>query len=162
MENKRGQGLSTNAIILIVLGVIVLVILAVGFFAGWETIAPWISTNNVNTIAQQCSVACSTNSVYDYCTSRRTLKADNKKIEGTCEIFSIGYQYGIESCPNLCETKKECEKMNFKVVGEVDSISGKPVKRIEGCGDGKEEVMALDTSGIDMCCAPKNSQLVSE
>ena len=43
--NKRGQGLSTNAIILIVLGVVVLVVLIGGFTIGWGQMAPWIKTN---------------------------------------------------------------------------------------------------------------------
>lgn len=75
---KRGQGLSVNAIILIVLGVVVLVVLILGFTMGWNRIAPWLSTNNVDTIVQQCSVACSTGSVYDYCSVERELKVNTK------------------------------------------------------------------------------------
>lgn len=92
--NKKAQGLSTNAIILIVLGVIVLVILAIGFFAGWEKIAPWIKpSNNVQEIADACSMACSMNSVYDYCSVKRELK-----IEETVGEFEDGQKY---TCNNL-------------------------------------------------------------
>lgn len=107
---KRGQGLSTNAIILIVLGVIVLVILILGFTIGWEKISPFISRDNVDTIATQCSLACSTESVYDFCTKERTLKAEGlpnnvNEVSNTCEFFATDseYQkYGIEECPGLC------------------------------------------------------------
>jgi hypothetical protein len=110
MQNKRGQGLSTNAIILIVLGVIVLAVLVIGFIVGWEKIAPWMSKDNVGTIVTSCDVACSTNSVYDYCSKSRELKADDlpgnvKSIEGNCTFFSntAGYgKYGIIACPGLC------------------------------------------------------------
>jgi len=103
MKNKRGQGLSVNAIIMIVLGVIVLVILAVGFIAGWDKIAFWMSTNNVDTIAQQCSVACSTNSVYDYCSMERTLNDGKNKIVGNCTYFmNNNSNYGITNCSQIC------------------------------------------------------------
>ena len=100
--NKKAQGLSTNAIILIVLGVIVLVILTIGFFAGWEKIAPWISKNNVDTIVQQCEVACTTNSVYDYCSKERVLNDGENKVPGTCEIFQKSNKYGMASCNVQC------------------------------------------------------------
>ena len=117
--NKKAQGLSTNAIILIVLGVIVLVILAIGFFAGWEKIAPWIKpSNNVQSIVDACSMACSMNSVYDFCTVNRELKVDGKVIGKTsCEGFAtekvggegvnkdeLKYKdYKISTCTGLCD-----------------------------------------------------------
>ncbi|MDP2673180.1 MAG: hypothetical protein Q8O84_05190 [Nanoarchaeota archaeon] len=113
-EDKRGQGLSTNAIILIILGVVVLVMLIVGFTVGWSKLAPWISTNNVQTVVTACNTACSTGSVYDYCNLERTLKADDlpegiNEVKGTCQIFSsdepvngVDYsKYGIEACPTI-------------------------------------------------------------
>lgn len=110
--NKRGQGLSTNAIILIILGVFVLAILILGFTLGWSKLAPWISTNNVGTIVTSCKVACDTRSQYDFCGMERELKAgdfkDNKKIAtGTCNAFSDDsnkddfQKYGIEKCPSI-------------------------------------------------------------
>ena len=88
MNNKRGQGLSTNAIILMVLGVIVLVILIAGFIVGWSKIAPFLSKNNVDTIANQCSASCATNSQYDYTGKIMELNDGETKIKTTCEILS--------------------------------------------------------------------------
>ncbi len=112
MKNKRGQGLSTTAIILIILGVVLLVVLIIGFVMGWENIAPWLSGDNVDAIVQQCGVACSTNSIYDYCSKNRTLKVDDlpggiKEKEGSCDFFAnesnVNYtKYGIKECPGLC------------------------------------------------------------
>ena len=109
LENKKGQGLSTNAIILIVLGVVILVVLIIGFTMGWANIAPWLSGDNVNTIANQCDAACSTRSTYDFCTKPRELKASDlpdgvKSVKNSCAFFAneTGYEkYGIEKCPEL-------------------------------------------------------------
>ncbi|MEK6819827.1 MAG: hypothetical protein AABY03_01350 [Nanoarchaeota archaeon] len=57
MINKRGQGLSVNAIILIVLGIVVLVLMVLGFTIGWSKILPFISTNNADTLVTACSIA---------------------------------------------------------------------------------------------------------
>lgn len=108
MQNKRGQGLQTSTIILIILGVIVLVVLIIGFTIGWDKIAPWISTSNVDTIVTQCEVACSTSSVYDYCTRERVLKANDDTtgkdgLKKSCFILNRDYfnKYGIKACPAL-------------------------------------------------------------
>jgi len=122
MQNKRGQGLSTNAIILIILGVVILVVLILGFTMGWKTILPWIGGDNVDTIVNQCAAACSTQSVYDFCTKQRTLKssdlptADGKEKIEDCLFFSTyenkdSETYGIEACPGLCsESPAESEE----------------------------------------------------
>lgn len=104
MYNKRGQGLSTNAIILIVLGIVVLAVLVIGFTMGWDKIAPWISTSNVDTIKTQCSVACSTGSTYDYCNLKRDLKAEDEKLkDATCYYLSENQaKYGIDKCSTIC------------------------------------------------------------
>ncbi len=104
MDNKRGQGLSINAIILIVLGVIVLVVLIAGFAFGWSNLKDQLfSSNNVDKISQACDTACNLNSQYDYCTLTRDLKANdlpNKKVTDTCDNFvkNYGDKYGFKSC----------------------------------------------------------------
>jgi len=111
MFNKRGQGLSTNAIILIVLGVIVLVVLMLGFTVGWSKFAPWIVSDNVGSIVQQCDVACGSSNVYDFCSRGRELKADDlpggvKEVSGNCTYFATDAgleKYGVPDCPGLCD-----------------------------------------------------------
>jgi len=101
--NKRGQGLSTNVIILIILGVVVLSVLIIGFTAGWAKIAPWISTNNVDTIVTSCEVACSTQSVYDFCTAPREVKVSGENpVKGTCNsLTTSNVAFGIGNCPAI-------------------------------------------------------------
>ena len=101
--NERGQGLSTNAIVLIILGVFILAILIFGFTLGWGKIAPWISTSNVDTIVNSCAVACNTRSQYDFCTAPRELKADGVELKDvTCNYLAEKQKkYGIDSCGSV-------------------------------------------------------------
>jgi len=101
--NKRGQGLSTNAIILIVIGVIILVLLIVGFVMGWDKIIPWINpSNNVDDVKQACDIACSSGSSYKYCSQKRDLIAEGETIkDATCHWLSKNKPaYAISSCSN--------------------------------------------------------------
>jgi hypothetical protein len=105
MLDKRGQGLSTNAIILIILGVIVLLILIVGFTVGWDKIAPFLKTNNIETIKTSCISACATGNTYGFCTQNRTLKAEGVTVEDkTCFEFATNASYepyGIDECSSI-------------------------------------------------------------
>ena len=108
MENKRGQGMSTSTIILLILGLVILVVLVLGFTLGWNKIAPWINSNNVETIKTSCEAACSTGSVYDFCSVSRDVKDGVNKIFGaTCKALATdatlkARNYGISDCPDLC------------------------------------------------------------
>jgi hypothetical protein len=110
MENKRGQGMSTSTIILLILGLVILVVLILGFTMGWSKIAPWLSTTNLDTIETACGVACSTGSQYDFCSIERDIKdGTNDKFQATCQELVtnttyVSRGYGITACPNLCPT----------------------------------------------------------
>jgi hypothetical protein len=105
MENKRGQGLSTNTIILLILGLVILVVLILGFTLGWNKIFPFLSGNNVQAIVNDCEMACATQAKYDFCSSLRILNDGTTKIPNvncyelsTNEDYAI---YGIKPCPAL-------------------------------------------------------------
>lgn len=108
MDNKRGQGMSTSTIILLILGLVILVVLILGFTMGWNKILPWINSNNVETIKTSCEAACSTNSQYDFCTVVRDVRDGvNDKFSATCKALAteetyISRGYGISTCPDLC------------------------------------------------------------
>ena len=114
-KNNRGQELSTTTIILIILGIAVLVVLVIGFTIGWQKVVPWLSSNNVDTIASQCQAACTTSDTYGFCSLQRKLIAEDlpldasgkkpKDIISTCNFFSTGadyLKYNIGECPGLC------------------------------------------------------------
>lgn len=147
---KRGQGLSTNAIILIILGVVVLALMIIGFTVGWGNIAPWLSQDNVDKIVTQCESACATNSKYDYCTKERDLKAGNVEIKESCAVFSVisGYnQYGIDTCP-MIECDLSCEDIKIQDEEGVEKIAS--IK--ESCEDTEDDISSITS---DTCCIVK-------
>lgn len=112
--DKRGQGLSTSTIILLILGLIILVVLILGFTMGWDKLGPILGLgegkNNVDQIAQVCDLACSTKSTYDFCSRQRQIEIDSDKIPGTCSDFSDSNdadykaeyaEYGIARCIDI-------------------------------------------------------------
>lgn len=104
MINKRAQGMSISTIILLILGLVILVVLILGFTIGWQKIVPWIGSNNLDTLKNSCSTACATTSTYDFCSMKRTVKDGvNDKFDSTCLELSANpiYSnrgYGIETC----------------------------------------------------------------
>lgn len=108
MIDKRGQGLSTNAIILIILGLVVLVVLILGFTLGWNNLRDFVvPSNNIDSVAQSCQTACLTDSNFDFCSVNKTVNdGTNEEFEATC--FQLAndeeYQdrnYGIDACPSI-------------------------------------------------------------
>ncbi len=117
MENKRGQNLTLGTIILIVLGVAVLVLLIFGFSQGWNNLWGKVTSffgggNNVDTIIQSCTLACTTESEYDYCTLGRVVRLDDKKLPAqSCMELATNTTDGVnvDSCPALAEACKSCQ-----------------------------------------------------
>ncbi len=108
MINKKGQGMSINAVVLIVMAVLLLVILVIGFIIGWDKMLPWLGgKNNIETISTSCNTACSKGVTYDFCTVKREVKDGiNEKFEATCNELSskpefISRAYGIEPCHSI-------------------------------------------------------------
>lgn len=107
MQNKRGQELSTNAIIMIIIGIIVLVVMVLGFTIGWNRLLPFVSSNNIENLKTGCSTACATQNDYNYCTLPREVNDGvNEKFTDTC--FNLATKtdyasrnYGIESCSTV-------------------------------------------------------------
>lgn len=154
--DKRAQGLSTNAIILIILGVVVLVVLILGFYIGWGNLKDKLvgSNNNVDTIVQACATACATNSKYDFCSVPRELKAENgigaKTDCATFSVIGIYSQYGIEKCPAIsCEFP--CEDIMKK--GET-RITSEKEKCDEASEDDITSIAKVSVAG-KKCCIPK-------
>ena len=106
MKNKKAQEMSTGTIILLILGLVVLVVLILGFTLGWDTFLPFLKNNNIESIKTTCQVACTTNNAYDFCTASRSIKDGvNEKFTATCDELSSGYSdraYGINPCNDLC------------------------------------------------------------
>jgi hypothetical protein len=110
MINKKGQGMSISTVILLILGLVILVVLILGFTIGWSKLAPWISSNNLDTLKNSCATFCATGGTYDFCSVLRDVKdGTNAKFQATCQDLStkatyLSRGYGIVACPNLCTT----------------------------------------------------------
>ena len=122
MFNKRGQELSTGTIILLILGVIVLVVLALGFTGGWSKLAAFLTTSNVDSVVTQCATACSTESNYDYCKAPRTLVPSNsadKLNDVTCDYLADHFpSYGISTCDIDCDAS-----VQLLTIGELKDVT---------------------------------------
>lgn len=120
-KSKKGQGLSINAIILIVLGVVVLALLIIGFAVGWKNVLPFLSTNNVDKIATSCNVACSTQSTFDFCSTKREVKTGEMNLKDvTCNYLAKQQpNLGISTCGTIT-----CDQI-FVNLGEEEVLSSK-------------------------------------
>lgn len=79
--NKKGQDLSIGTLILIVLGIVVLVLLILGFSLGWENLWEKINifgggTNSVNDVATACRIALSSQDKYTLCDKTWPIKGE--------------------------------------------------------------------------------------
>lgn len=105
--DKRGQGMSISTIILLILGVIVLAILAIGFSVGWQKINPFVGGNNIQTVQTQCTAYCASGDSYSYCTKGLTLKTDSATYKNvTCDFMSSQLDIQIptlkiDTCPSI-------------------------------------------------------------
>ena len=103
--DKRGQELSTSTIILIILGLIILVVLILGFMLGWNKILPILkSDSNVNDISMACQQACTLGSDFDFCNRNFALKDGKNEFTDTCKNFATKTEYSkysIADCPGI-------------------------------------------------------------
>jgi hypothetical protein len=80
--NKRGQDLSIGTLILIVLGIVVLVLLILGFSLGWSNL--WEKINifgggsSIGEVSTRCRLDVDSQNTYDYCQDFKTVKVSGK------------------------------------------------------------------------------------
>lgn len=139
MSNKRGQGLSTNTIILLILGVIILVLLIVGFMTGWKPFKNLLSPSNVDSVVEDCQTVCALGQKYNFCSAERTLRSNEDNLEDTAScatfsVFSKYEKYAIESCPSIsCDfdcasiasggtLKSECDELTEDEVTSIAQV----------------------------------------
>ena len=135
MFNKKGQELSTTTIILLVLGLIILVVLIIGFTTKWSAFKNLVSPTNVDNLIEDCNTACGLNSKYSFCSGERTLRVNEDKLEvkTSCAVLagvSIFEKYNLEECSTIeCDLKCEDIAIDSKGInkktGRKDLTSGK-------------------------------------
>ncbi|MCL5018221.1 MAG: hypothetical protein M1416_00430 [Candidatus Pacearchaeota archaeon] len=103
MLNKRGQELSTNTIILLILGLVILVVLILGFSTGWSFFKNIISPTNVDSTVEECASACSLSQKFAFCSAERTLRVNEEdfSVKTSCAVLANSpqlTQYTIQKC----------------------------------------------------------------
>ena len=134
--------MSVTTIILIVLGLVVMIVLILGFTMGWGKIKDWIiPSNNVATITDSCKIACGTDQTYSYCFEKRELKTKEEILKNvTCYTLAKKKpNYGIEICSSInCGIEDDLTKAGAACTGkdadfEVSYINDKVAVETKKC-----------------------------
>lgn len=102
MKEKRGQELSIGTLILIVLGIIVLVLLVLGFSMGWDNLFSKVGIvqgSDLSAMVSACKVAYSSQSSASYCEFKEVRFEDGKK--------QVNCKYELVA-DNLANEKMDC------------------------------------------------------
>lgn len=130
MRKNRGQGMSTNTIILLVLGLIVLAVLSIGFMSGWKAFQGESGKTNVDEIVEECQSICSLNQKFSFCSAERELRfaEEDVKIKTSCAVLasepSLKMKYGIKTCPRV-DCKKPCAEIRVEEL-YAEKLSSEP------------------------------------
>lgn len=103
--NKKGAEMAIGTLVVIVLAILVLVLIAFGFATGWSNLFDKVrgffgGAVNVDSLKQACTVACTTQSTYEYCCVQKTI---NYKEEATGKVLSVP-----GNCTNTLITPANC------------------------------------------------------
>jgi hypothetical protein len=114
MVNKKAQDLSIRTLILIVLGIVVLVLLILGFSIGWgnlwEKINIFGGGSSIGTVVTACKLAHTSQDTYTLCEKKWDIKEDGKKI--------LGYNCEAAEKANLLDFEFSCEGIGLDEVDE--------------------------------------------
>lgn len=121
MDNKKGQEMSVATLVLIVIGIVVLVMLILGFSMGWSNL--WAKVNifgggsNVETVVQACKLSASSGSTFSYCSEFKQVTINGVKQYINCADERIT---GVDN-PLSCtggEPKIFCQSLKGDAVGK--------------------------------------------
>lgn len=106
--NKKGQEMSVSTLVLIVIGIIILVVVILGFSMGWQNL--WNKINifggasNVQTVIQSCQLAAASDSTYSYCSEFKKVTIDGKTRYINCEAPQVsGLDKTLTCIPSMKE-----------------------------------------------------------
>ena len=102
-KSKRAQELSTTALILIVIGVIILVFVVLGFSIGWNNLFEKIGIfagggSSIESITLACKNAVGLNSIYSFCQDFKQIKVNGKTQYLNCQDDRITLDETIDTC----------------------------------------------------------------
>ena len=115
--NKKAQELSIGTLVLIVLGIIVLVLLVLGFSMGWENLFSKIGIfqgSDLSSMVAACKVAVSSQSQTSFCEFKK-VKIDGKTKEINCEYVPLALEDKL-TCPQTVKNNY-CTKVKLTAGG---------------------------------------------
>ncbi len=150
--NKKGQELSVGTLILIVLGIVLLVLLILGFSLGWsnlwEKINIFSSSTSLESVAQKCSLAATSNSLVSYCETFSQATVDGKKLYINCEYKKLNLDKTL-TCSGTPRVETKCvELLKEKFKGQYDDNLNSETEYRTACE--KSDIMVNDRA-----CAPE-------
>ncbi len=91
--NKKGQEMSVTTLVLIVIGVVLLVMLILGFSMGWQNLWGKINVlgggSNVVTVIEACKIAATSDSTYSYCSEFKKVTIGSETRYFNCEAPEV-------------------------------------------------------------------------
>lgn len=145
MLNKRGQGVTIGTLIMIVLGIVVLVVIILGFTGGFEFIFGKIKLlpgQSLETAAQSCKIAGENKLTVDYC-------LEFKEVEVGEETQFINCQY--PAIQGSIEEKLDCfDRTGQNKISAI--VSGENYCKILF----RQGKVGGDTRVNDVLCSSKN------
>ena len=127
MVNKKGQEMSVTTLILIIIGIVLLVVLILGFTMGWQNLWNKINilggTSNIETVIQACNLAATSDSTYSYCSEFKQIKVSGKTEYLNCEDSRVTGLTKTLTCSSDV-APKFCEGLTLKA-GDIVKVNGK-------------------------------------
>lgn len=164
-KSKKAAEMTIGTIIVIILALVVLVVIVYGFTTGWGNLWQKLlgyggGTVNVQTVVDGCKLACTTNSVYDYCVKYQKVtfdtnaSSDMNKRTYTCKMLE-SYNVGLVACDNV-----DCSGQ-IKGTGKCSAWQG-VMKPIGTCGNSNQFSEVSSLSGAEYtpgytCCVPRKA-----
>ena len=152
--NKKAQDLSIGTLILIVLGIIVLVLLILGFSYGWSSL--WEKINifggggsSIADVVINCNLAVTSNAVYTYCNDFKKIKINNEVEYVNCEDSRVAL--GLTN-----KLEGSCKKIKLSDNTEVSPAQKKCIDLVgDKTGNDKTKACAIKVNN-ELCSALTN------
>lgn len=133
--NKRGQELSVGTLILIVLGIVLLVLLILGFSLGWsnlwEKIGIFSSSTSLESVAQKCTLAVTSSSLVSYCETFSQVTVDGNKMYINCEYGKLSLDKKLTCAPGR-DIEKCKDLLNGRFSDEAEFIKERDKLTVNG------------------------------
>jgi len=144
--NKRGQELSIGTLVLIVLGIIVLVLLVLGFSIGWDKLFNLIgitSGSDLSAMVTACKVAVASQSQVSYCEFKKVKLSD-----GIAKIINCEYSEVQNGLGN--DKLGECPKSIVDMYADKGAKKGQCSEYTKGNNKGVEKEVCDSTKEDDV------------